>query len=74
MKTVFLGRELYCCHVEIARYNKFSALSVTNILGIRSLVTGSYSGAPARAKSAPSGAPWVRKFGKLAIPENLVMT
>ena len=29
------------------------------------------SGAPARARS---GAPWVRKFGKLSIPENLVMT
>ena len=27
------------------------------------------SGAPAR-----SGAPWVRKSGKLSIPENLVMT
>ena len=33
-----------------------------------------YSGAPARAKRARSGAPWVRKFGKLSIPENLVMT
>ena len=33
-----------------------------------------YSGAPARAKRARSGAPWVRKFGKLFIPENLVMT
>ena len=32
------------------------------------------SGAPARAKRARSGAPWVRKFGKLSIPENLVMT
>ena len=32
------------------------------------------SGAPARAKRASSGAPWVRKFGKLSIPENLVMT
>ena len=27
-----------------------------------------------RAKLARSGAPWVRKFGKLSIPENLVMT
>ena len=33
-----------------------------------------YSGALARAKRAPSGAPWVRKFGKLSIRENLVMT
>ena len=32
------------------------------------------SGAPARAKRAPSGEPWVRKFGKLSIPENMVMT
>ena len=32
------------------------------------------SGAPARAKRARSGAPSVRKFGKLSIPENLVMT
>ena len=32
------------------------------------------SGAPARAKCARSGAPWVRKFGKLSIQENLVMT
>ena len=32
------------------------------------------SGAPARAKRARSGAPWVRKFGKASIPENLVMT
>ena len=30
-KTVFLGRELYCCHLKIARYNKFSALSVTYV-------------------------------------------
>ena len=28
----------------------------------------------ARAKRAQSGAPWVRKFGKLSIWENLVMT
>ena len=28
----------------------------------------------ARAKRARSGAPWVRKFGKLSIRENLVMT
>ena len=33
-----------------------------------------HSGAPARAKRGRSGAPWVRKFGKLSIPENLVMT
>ena len=32
------------------------------------------SGAPARALRARSGAPWVRKFGKLSIRENLVMT
>ena len=32
------------------------------------------SGAPARAQRARSGAPWVRKFGKPSIPENLVMT
>ena len=30
-KTVFLGRELYCCHLKIARHNKFSALSVTYV-------------------------------------------
>ena len=28
----------------------------------------------ARGKRARSGAPWVRKFGKLSIRENLVMT
>ena len=28
----------------------------------------------ARAKRARSGAPWVRKFGKVSIRENLVMT
>ena len=33
-----------------------------------------FSGAPARAKRARSRAPWVRKFGKPSIPENLVMT
>ena len=33
-----------------------------------------FSGAPARAKRARSGAPWVRKFGKLSIREDLVMT
>ena len=33
-----------------------------------------HSGAPARAKRARSRAPWVRKFGKLSFPENLVMT
>ena len=27
-----------------------------------------------RARSARSGAPWVRKFGKLSIRENMVMT
>ena len=27
-----------------------------------------------RARSARSGAPWVKKFGKLSIRENLVMT
>ena len=32
------------------------------------------SGALARAKQARSRAPWVRKFGKLSIGENLVMT
>ena len=32
------------------------------------------SGALARAKRARSGAPWVTKFGKLSIRENLVMT
>ena len=32
------------------------------------------SGALARAKRARSEAPWVRKFGKLSIRENLVMT
>ena len=31
-------------------------------------------GALARATRARSGAPWVRKFGKLSIRENLVMT
>ena len=33
-KTVFLGRELYCCHLNIARHNKFSALSVTLCPGL----------------------------------------
>ena len=33
-----------------------------------------FSGALARAKRACSGAPWVAKFGKLSIRENLVMT
>ena len=32
------------------------------------------SGAHALSKRARSGAPWVRKFGKLSIRENLVMT
>ena len=32
------------------------------------------SGALSRAKRARSGAPWVRKFGKLSNQENLVMT
>ena len=32
------------------------------------------SGALARASRARSGTPWVRKFGKLSIRENLVMT
>ena len=40
----------------------------------RELNVSHNSGAPARAKRARSGAPWVRKFGKLSIPENLVMT
>ena len=38
------------------------------------LLLSIYSGAPARAKRARSGASWVRKFGKLSIRENLVMT
>ena len=33
-----------------------------------------YSGALALSKRARSGAPWVRKFGKLSTRENLVMT
>ena len=37
-------------------------------------MANNYSGAPARAKRARSGAPRVRKFGKLSIRENLVMT
>ena len=41
---------------------------------VNSVGQGNFSGAPARAKRARSGAPWVRKFGKLSIPENLVMT
>ena len=40
----------------------------------RGLAKTLLSGAPARPKRARSGAPWVRKFGKLSIPENLVMT
>ena len=43
---------------DIANTNKFST----------------YSRATGRALRAPSGAPWVRKFGKLSVPENLVMT
>ena len=42
-------------------------------IGLHSMVPH-YSGAPARAKRARSGAPWVSKFGKPSIPENLVMT
>ena len=33
-----------------------------------------HSGALVHAKERASGAPWVRKFGKLFIRENLVMT
>ena len=42
--------------------------------GVSSHLVLHNSGAPARAKRARSGAPWVRNFGKLSIPENLVMT
>ena len=38
------------------------------------VILNDFSGAPACAKRACSGAPWVRKFGKPSIPENLVMT
>ena len=30
-KTVFLRRDIYCCHLKIARHNKFSALTVTYV-------------------------------------------
>ena len=48
-------------------------LTLETILTKYSQVFVDSSGAPARAKRARSGAPWVRKFGKLSIPENLVM-
>ena len=57
-------------HEEI--YKREKSLKKMNYL-----VLGYYednSGAPARASHARSGAPWVRKFGKLSISENLVMT
>ena len=38
------------------------------------LITGLIAELLARAKRARSGAPWVRKFGKLSVWENLVMT
>ena len=44
------------------------------ILFNTSLYLSPDSGALARAKSTRSGAPWVTKFGKLSIRENLVMT
>ena len=50
------------------------AFTWSNISFMYSIFNVLYSGAPARAKRARSGAPWVRKFGKLSIPENLVMT
>ena len=55
------------------KYKKYD--KKTEKLRIHIINTGSdNSGAPARAKRARSGAPWVRKFGKLSIRENLVMT
>ena len=59
---------------------KLTALNITSIPGhieeLRIYVNSDCidSGAPARAKRAQSGAPWVRKFGKLSTWENLVMT
>ena len=50
---------------------KIIILRITSLNFIR-LLRVVISGAPARF--ARSGAPWVRKFGKLSIPENLVMT
>ena len=47
---------------------------VTLSLGFAKDRFANNSGAPARAKRARSGAPWVRKFGKPSIPEKLVMT
>ena len=55
---------------------KIGGLLVTMIIGSGAScnVIGRNSGALARASRARSGAPWVRKFGNLSIPENLVMT
>ena len=43
-------------------------------VALRSWLMECNSGALARASRARSGASWVRKFGKLSIRENLVIT
>ena len=55
-----------------------SALKIVKLIcqikSERSPYLSIYSGALARAKRERSGAPWVRKCGKLSNQENLVMT
>ena len=56
---------------------RHSNLSISTSLLLRmkpKLRAGSRTGRSSRARSAPSGAPWVRKFGYLTIQEIMVLT
>ena len=58
------------------KVTRFRSVTYARQLGLLVNTLGSYlnSGSLACAKRARSGAPWVRKFGKLSNRENLVMT
>ena len=57
----------YSCHL-------YSFVTCRFVLYLATVIVIHFSGALERAKRGCSGAPWVRKFGKLSIRENLVMT
>ena len=59
------------CGLSVSLFNGFRSAHRPRYVCFQILCN---SGAPARAKRPRSGAPWVRKFGKLSIRENLVMT
>ena len=57
----------YSCHL-------YSFVTCHFVLYLATVIVIHFSGALKHAKRVRSGAPWVRKFGKVSIRENLVIT